>query len=274
MPELPEVETVRRTLVPAIGAKIRGVWDSGKGLHMARKPPRKQLEKLVGASITALRRHGKYLLLDTETPRSLLVHLGMTGRLVIVPKASPRAKHTHVVLDLGERELRFVDARRFGQIDVVERDRESEHEGLALLGPDPLVHGFDGAYLFARSRKKQATLKAFVLDQRVVAGVGNIYASEALWRAKLRPTARAGRMSAAAADRLAAAIHETFANALTNGGTSLRDFVAADGAEGSNAEYLWVYGRAGEPCLRCKTKIRRTVLQGRASYYCPTCQTS
>jgi formamidopyrimidine-DNA glycosylase len=277
MPELPEVETVRRTLILAIGAKIRGVWDSGKGLHMARKPPRKKLAKLVGASITGLRRHGKYLLLDTETPRSLLVHLGMTGRLVIVPKDAPRAKHTHLVIYLGashgERELRFVDARRFGQIDVVERKRESEHEGLALLGPDPLVDGFDGAYLFARSRKKQATLKAFVLDQSVVAGVGNIYASEALWRAKLRPTTRAGRISAAAADRLAAAIHETFANALTNGGTSLRDFVAADGVEGSNAEYLWVYGRAGEPCLQCKTKIRRTVLQGRASYYCPTCQT-
>jgi formamidopyrimidine-DNA glycosylase len=273
MPELPEVETVRRTLAPALGARIIGAWDSGKGLHMGRKPPRGKLARLVGATITKLRRHGKYLLIDTDTPSTLLVHLGMTGRLLITAKSSPRAKHTHVVLDLGERELRFVDARRFGQVDVVDRAREREHEGLAVLGPDALVDGFDGAYLFARSRGKQATLKAFVLDQGVVAGVGNIYASEALWRAKLRPTRRAHRLTAAGADTLAAAIHEVFDRALTKGGTSLRDFVAANGVEGLNAEYLWVYDRSGEPCPRCKTKIRRTVLQGRATYYCPTCQT-
>jgi formamidopyrimidine-DNA glycosylase len=273
MPELPEVETVRRTLAPALGARIIGVWDSGKGLHMGRKPPRGRLARLVGATITKLRRHGKYLLIDTDTPSTLLVHLGMTGRFLITAKSSPRAKHTHVVLDLGERELRFVDARRFGQVDVVDRAREREHEGLAVLGPDALVDGFDGAYLFARSRGKQATLKAFVLDQGVVAGVGNIYASEALWRAKLRPTRRANRLTAAGADTLAAAIHEVFDRALTKGGTSLRDFVAANGVEGLNAEYLWVYDRSGEPCPRCKTKIRRTVLQGRATYYCPTCQT-
>jgi formamidopyrimidine-DNA glycosylase len=272
MPELPEVETVRRTLAPAIGAKILGVWDSGKGLHMGRKPPRKQLAKLVGATITTLRRHGKYLLVDTDTPRTLLVHLGMTGRFLIVPKAAPRAKHTHVVLDLGARELRFVDARRFGQIDVVEHEREREHVGLAVLGVDPLVDGFDGSYLFEKSRRRSATLKAFVLDQGIVAGVGNIYASEALWRAKLKPTRRAKKLTAAGANTLAAAIHEVFDRALTKGGTSLRDFVAADGREGENAEYLWVYDRAGEPCPRCKAKIRRTVLQGRATYYCPTCQ--
>jgi formamidopyrimidine-DNA glycosylase len=273
MPELPEVETVRRTLAPAVGAKIIGAWDSGKGLHMARKPPRKRLAQLVGATITKLRRHGKYLLIDTDTPRTLLVHLGMTGRLLIVARSTPRAKHTHLVLDLGDRELRFVDARRFGQIDVVDRATEKAHEGLAVLGPDPLVDGFDGAYLFAKSRHKQATLKAFVLDQGIVAGVGNIYASEALWRAKLRPTRRAHRLTVAGAKTLAAAIHEVFDRALTKGGTSLRDFVAADGSEGENADYLWVYDRAGEACPRCKTKIRRTVLQGRATYYCPTCQT-
>jgi len=273
MPELPEVETVRRTLAPAIGATIRGVWDSGMGLHMARKPPRAKLRALVGATITAVRRHGKYLLVDTDTPRTLLVHLGMTGRLLIVATSAPRAKHTHVVLGLGARELRFVDARRFGQIDVIERGREQAHEGLAVLGPDPLVDGFDGAHLFERSRKKQATLKAFVLDQGVIAGVGNIYASEALWRAQLRPTRRACRLTAATAETLASAIHEVFDRALTKGGTSMRDFVAADGAEGKNAHYLWVYDRAGEPCPRCAAKIRRSVLQGRATYYCPTCQT-
>jgi formamidopyrimidine-DNA glycosylase len=196
----------------------------------------------------------------------------MTGRLLIVKAAVPRAKHTQLVLGLGERELRYVDARRFGQIDVIERGKEREHEGLAVLGPDGLFDEFDGAYLFAQSRGKQATLKAFVLDQGVIAGVGNIYASEALWRARLRPTTRAKKLTLAKATVLAEAIHEVFDHALTKGGTSLRDFVNADGVEGSNADYLWVYGREGEPCLRDKTKIRRTVLQGRATYYCPTCQ--
>jgi formamidopyrimidine-DNA glycosylase len=272
MPELPEVETVRRTLAPAVGAKIAGVWDSGKGLHMQRKPPRKKLRELVGATLTKMRRHGKYLLLDTDTDRTLLVHLGMTGRVLIQPKDKPRPPHTHVVLDLGARELRFADARRFGQIDVIERAHEREHPSLAVLGPDPLVHGIDPAAFAARAKTKKSILKAFLLDQSVLAGIGNIYASEALWRAKLRPTTRAHKLDAASAARLASAIDETLRNALENGGTTFSDFIAADGAEGYNEEYLWVYGRAGEPCLRCKTAIRRTVHQGRATYYCPTCQ--
>ena len=275
MPELPEVETVRRTLAPALGAKITSVWDSGQGLHMHRKPPRAKLKKLVGATFVAIRRHGKYLLLDTDTPLTLLVHLGMTGRVLITSAAAPRAKHTHLVLGLGlgARELRFVDARRFGQLDVLERAHERQHPALAILGPDPLVHGIDATAFAAAAKRKKTTLKAFVLDQSVLAGVGNIYASEALWRAKLRPTKRANKLTHAAATRLAKAIDEVLHHALDNGGTTLSDFVAADGAEGDNADYLWVYGRAGEPCLRCKTRIRRAVHQGRATYYCPTCQT-
>jgi formamidopyrimidine-DNA glycosylase len=274
MPELPEVETVRRTLAPAIGAKILAAWDSGLGLHMARKPPRAKLKKLAGATITRIHRHGKYLLIETDSPHTLLVHLGMTGRTLIVKKGAPKAKHTHVVLDLGERELRFVDARRFGQVDVVERGKEKDHEGLAVLGPDGLFEPVSGEYLFEKSRKKQATLKAFVLDQSIVAGVGNIYASEALWRAKLRPTTRAYKLTLAKAKLLAEAIHEVFDRALTKGGTSLRDFVDATGNYGENIEYLWVYGRDGEPCPRDKTKIRRSILQGRVTFYCPTCQRS
>lgn len=273
MPELPEVETVRRTLAPIVGATIRAVWDSGKGLHMYRKPPRAALRALVGAKITAVRRHGKYLLIDTDGPRTVLVHLGMTGRLLVVDKQVPRAKHTHVVLDLDEFDLRFVDARRFGQVDVIVRGAEREHAGLAELGPDALVDGIDVVALLARAKARKTTLKAFVLDQGVLAGVGNIYASEALWRAKLRPTTRANKLTVASCARLADAIHEVLSRALDNHGTSLRDFVAADGAEGSNADHLWVYGRTGEPCPRCNSKIRRTVLQGRATYYCPTCQT-
>lgn len=273
MPELPEVETVRRTLAPAIGARIAAVWDSGKPLHMQRRPPRKKLRALAGAKITGVRRHGKYLLVDTDRPESLLVHLGMTGRLCLHGKREPRAVHTHLVLDLGTRELRFADPRRFGQLDVLLRAREREHPALAALGPDALVHGVDPAALLEISRRRRrTTLKAFLLDQSVIAGVGNIYASEALWRAGLRPTTRAHRLTGASAARLADAVREVIANALENGGTTLSDFVAADGAAGENADYLWVYDRAGQPCPRCGALIRRSVLGGRATYFCPTCQ--
>jgi formamidopyrimidine-DNA glycosylase len=272
VPELPEVETVRRTLAPIVGIQIRSVWTSGKGLHMARKPPRAALRALVGSRIEALRRHGKYLLIDTSTPRSILFHLGMSGRLRVQEAREPRVPHTHVVIGLGARELRYVDPRRFGQCDVFERAAPHDHDGLALLGRDPLVDGVDGRELHAAARARHVTLKALVLDQRVLAGMGNIYASEALWRARLRPAMRSSRLSAIAATRLAAAIREVLDRALVHNGTSLRDFVDADGAEGSNADYLWVYGRAGEACPRCKNAIRRAVHQGRATFYCPTCQ--
>lgn len=273
MPELPEVETVRRTLTPAIGGTILSVWDSAQGLHMKRKPPRAALKKLVGTTITGVRRHGKYLLVDTDGPSSLLVHLGMTGRFRINQKDDPRAKHTHLVLDLGTRELRFSDPRRFGQLDVVTRAKEREHPSLSILGPDPIVDGIDVTAFHARAKGKKAMLKAFVLDQSVLAGVGNIYASEALWRAKLRPTTRAHRLTLDRAKVLAAAILEVLNHALEKGGTTLSDFVDANGYAGGNAEYLWVYDRKGEPCPRCKAPIKRSVLQGRATYFCPTCQT-
>ncbi|HEU0030932.1 MAG TPA: bifunctional DNA-formamidopyrimidine glycosylase/DNA-(apurinic or apyrimidinic site) lyase [Kofleriaceae bacterium] len=273
MPELPEVETVRRTLTPAIGQTIAAVWDSGKGLHMRRKPPRKKLRALVGATITAVRRHGKYLLVDTDRPDTLLVHLGMTGRFCLHRKGTPRGTHTHLVLELGATELRFTDPRRFGQIDVFVRDAERHHPALAVLGPDALEHVIDVDAFLAAAKARRTTLKAFVLDQSVIAGVGNIYASEALWRAQLRPTRRTRKLTADGAQKLVAAIREVIDHALTNGGTTLSDFVDADGKAGENADYLWVYDRAGKPCPRCETAIKRSVLQGRATYYCPTCQT-
>lgn len=274
MPELPEVETVRRTLLPVIGERIASAWDSGQGLHMQRKPPRKRLRELIGSTFVAVRRHGKYLLLDTDGPHSLLAHLGMTGRLRLHAAGEPRAPHTHLVLGLGKRELRFVDARRFGLLDVVKRVDERAHPALAVLGPDALNEGVEPETLRTQALARRTTLKAFVLDQSVLAGVGNIYASEALWRAKLRPTTRTKRLTVASAARLTTAIREVLERALDNGGTTLSDFVDADGTEGNNADYLWVYDREGLPCPRCKTVIKRSVLQGRATYYCPTCQTA
>jgi formamidopyrimidine-DNA glycosylase len=273
VPELPEVETVRRTLEKLVGERITSMAVGRKGLHMARKPPRGALRKLIGARITGLRRIGKYLLVDTDRPQSILAHLGMTGRLRIHRKGDPRANHTHLVIGFGERELRFVDPRRFGQLDVVTRPNEREHVGLAVLGPDPLTDGLDTRTLFTIAKQRKVTLKALVLDQGVIAGMGNIYASEALWRAKLRPTTRSNRLTSQSTAKLAAAVREVLSRALDHNGTTFSDFVDADGREGDNEEYLWVYGREGMPCRRCRTSIRKSVQQGRATYYCPTCQT-
>jgi formamidopyrimidine-DNA glycosylase len=279
VPELPEVETVRRTLAPAVGARITSTWTSGKGLHMQRRPPRAKLRRLEGRTITAVRRLGKYLLVDTDGDDTLLVHLGMSGRFRIQPATAPRAPHTHVVLGLthgrartATTELRFTDPRRFGQIDVIPRAHERETAALGALGPDPIAETLTVEHVAARARGRKTTAKAFVLDQSNVAGVGNIYASEALWRSQIHPLTQARRIQGERAAALTAAIIEVLNHALTNGGTTLNDFVAADGAEGDHYDYLWVYGRAGEPCRRCKRAIVRSVVHGRATFFCPTCQ--
>ena len=152
------------------------------------------------------------------------------------------------------------------------RGDERAHPSLAVLGPDPLEEGLDAATLHAQARRRKVTLKSFLLDQAVIAGVGNIYASEALWLARLRPSRRTGRLTEAEARLLTRSVRQVLEHALEHGGTSLKDFVDADGREGENAEYLRVYGREGEPCSRCRTAIRRTLIQGRATYFCPTCQ--
>jgi len=173
VPELPEVETVRRTLAPAIGARITTAWDSGMGLHMKRVRPRGKRRRLVGGTITEIRRLGKYLLVDVGADRSLLVHLGMTGRLRIQRAADPRAPHTHVVLGLGDRELRFSDPRRFGQVDVVDRAAERSHPALAVLGPDPLVEGIDVAAFHGRAQTRQWSPNVFLPCHSVNPGVGH-----------------------------------------------------------------------------------------------------
>jgi len=274
MPELPEVETVRRTLAPIVGAKLASVRTSGLLLRMGSEIPEPALRALVGERIEALRRIGKYLLLDVSGPTGILVHLGMTGWLRIFPAAEPQPAHTHLVLGLDrKRELRYSDARRFGQISTYQRADERSHPALKVLGPDPLDASVDGAkLLYDNARRRNVTLKALVLDQGVIAGMGNIYASEALWISKLRPSTRSSKLSAKAADSLWQAIRQVLDHAITHGGTTLRDFVDAAGSSGEHADYLHVYGREDEPCARCKAKIRRTVQQGRSTYFCATCQ--
>ncbi|MGH7337558.1 MAG: DNA-formamidopyrimidine glycosylase family protein, partial [Myxococcota bacterium] len=193
MPELPEVETVRRTLAPAVGAKIRAVSQSGKPLRLGRPIPFAAIQKaLTGKRITGVRRHGKYLLVDVEGDAALIVHLGMSGRFRLVGKGAPIAPHTHLTIRLdGGRELRFSDPRRFGQIDLARRGEERAHPSLAVLGRDPLEEGITGEWLHQQARRRTVSLKSLLLDQSVIAGVGNIYASEALWRVRIRPTRRA-----------------------------------------------------------------------------------
>lgn len=274
MPELPEVETVRRTLAPIVGAKIGSLRTSGFPLRMNQKIPAAAIERLVGQRIEALRRIGKYLLLDVSGPTGILVHLGMTGRLRIFSASEEDPAHTHLVLGLDrKRELRYSDARRFGQISTFSRADEKSHPALKVLGPDPLDETVDGAKLLYESAKRRnVTLKALVLDQGVIAGMGNIYASEALWISKLHPTTRSSKLTAKTAELLWKAMRQVLDHALTHGGTTLKDFVDADGSKGEHADYLHVYGREDEPCARCKAKIVRTVQQGRATFFCKKCQ--
>lgn len=276
MPELPEVESVRRSLTrrKLRGRRIVRVRSSGKPLRLARAQPLLALRRAArGRTITAIRRIGKYLLLDVDGPSTILVHLGMSGNLLVVPRSTPWVTHTHVVFELDDgRDLRFVDPRRFGLVDVINRSKEREHPCLAVLGPDPISDRMPADHLFHRATGRTASVKSFLLDQGVLAGVGNIYASEALWLAQVSPSRPAGRLGLDGARALTLAVSEVLTFAIENGGTTLRDFVGADGEPGENGEYLLVYGRAGKPCSRCRATIKRSVIQGRATFFCPTCQ--
>ncbi len=284
MPELPEVETIVRGLGPALsGRQVTSVWGSGKPLHLRRAVDLRALRAVaVGGTVREVRRVGKYILIETAErqtggsraddrrteARGVIVHLGMTGRLRVQPAAAPRAPHTHVVLGLaGGDELRFSDPRRFGWVTA---GALATDPALAALGPDPLT-ALDEAALAVALTDVRAPIKAFLLDQRRIAGLGNIYVSEALHRAGVHPTTPAGRLRRRA-PALLAGIRASLEEGIARRGTTLRDYVDADGLQGDNAAALLVYGRDGQPCLRCGTPIRRRVDAGRATFFCPRCQ--
>ena len=277
MPELPEVETVRRTLAPIIGATFSKTWWSGKNLRLGQPVDLKALRRACrSAELESVRRLGKYILLDLlDRPDVVLVHLGMSGRLRHFPAKSPRPPHTHVewLLDDG-RLLRYSDPRRFGNVELVRRGAEREHASLAKLGPDPLDEGITGEGLRAACQRTRRPIKVALLDQSLVAGIGNIYASEALYMAGIHPATPSRQLSLTRCRRLASAITEVLNRALAHGGTSLKDFVSADGHAGEHAHYLWVYDRDGSPCPKesCGGTIRRAVQQARATFFCPRCQ--
>jgi formamidopyrimidine-DNA glycosylase len=270
MPELPEVETTRRGLAPHVeGRRITGV--------VLRRPdlrwpiPDEIRERLPGRRIEAVRRRAKYLLMDTDAGDSALLHLGMSGMLRVLPADTPVGAHDHVDLALDSgRVLRFTDPRRFGSL--LWQPAGTEHELLRGLGPEPLSDAFDGDWLFARSRGRSAPVKTFLMDQRIVVGVGNIYAAESLFRAGISPLRAAGKVSRERYAALAGAVRGILAYAITRGGTTLRDFLSPDGAPGYFEQELAVYGRGGEACPGCGGPLREASIGQRASVWCPRCQ--
>lgn len=270
MPELPEVETSRRGIAPhLVGRRIERLEVRD---HRLRWPiPAETAALVAGQQIIALRRRGKYLLLDLEQG-VLMLHLGMSGSLRVLPATTTPERHDHVDLYLDDGHcLRFRDPRRFGMLQWTPAPAEA-HPLLRELGPEPLEPGFSGAYLHQRSRGRRAPIKTFIMDSHVVVGVGNIYASESLHLARIHPSRAAGRISRERLDRLASAIRQVLADAITQGGTSLRDFVQEDGNPGYFAQSLRVYGRAEQPCSSCGGPIRQRRIGQRSSFYCSVCQ--
>ncbi|MGF1552247.1 MAG: bifunctional DNA-formamidopyrimidine glycosylase/DNA-(apurinic or apyrimidinic site) lyase [Paracoccaceae bacterium] len=293
MPELPEVETVRRGLAGALEGR-RLVRVEARRPDLRWPLPERFAERLTGRRVERLRRRSKYLLADLDTPpegagETWVIHLGMSGR-ILIGREAPRVvgafvhdagesagqgAHDHVVIDTdaGARVV-YNDARRFGAMDLWPTDALAAHRWLARLGPEPLDAAFDGAALARRVAGKTTTIKAALLDQRVVAGLGNIYVCEALHRSAIAPTRLAGAIAEAHLDRLAAEIRTTLAEAIEAGGSSLRDYRRADGSEGGFQHVFRVYGRTGEPCPRagCRGRIERLAQAGRSTFHCSRCQ--
>ena len=270
MPELPEVETTCRGLAPLmIGRRVRGVVIRNRAL---RQPVPRELPRLIaGATIRAVTRRAKYLLVDCGTG-TLIVHLGMSGRLWVVADGSPPARHDHFDLELDSGAIvRLRDPRRFGLV-LWQKGEAQAHPLLRDIGPEPFSAEFDGACLHRATRNRSAAIKLVLMDSHVVAGVGNIYANEALFRAGIPPRTAARRLTRERCDVLVEKIRETLELAIGAGGSTLRDYVASDGRAGYFQNQFLVYDRAGEPCLRCGVKVKGIRQGQRSTFYCPGCQ--
>lgn len=281
MPELPEVETVRRGLEPVMTGRVIVAAEVRRPDLRWPFPP-DMAARLTGARILALRRRSKYLLADLDRGETLIAHLGMSGRMLVsgaqvgaFHHAHPAPeKHDHVVLDIeGGARVTFNDARRFGAMDLWPTPNLETHRLLSGLGPEPLGNAFSAASLLSRLDGRLTPVKAVLLDQRVVAGLGNIYVCEALWRARVSPLRLAGEVTAAEAEEIAAAVRAVLLDAIAAGGSSLRDYRQADGELGYFQHAFAVYGREGEPCPRDDGgTIARVAQSGRSSFFCPVCQ--
>ncbi|HEX4984720.1 MAG TPA: bifunctional DNA-formamidopyrimidine glycosylase/DNA-(apurinic or apyrimidinic site) lyase [Burkholderiales bacterium] len=270
MPELPEVETTRRGLAPHLeGQRVEAVVVRNRSLRWP--VPRDLGKRVSGRTVHAVRRRGKYLLLDVGNG-SMILHLGMSGSLQVVPASSPPGKHDHFDLVMASgMAARLTDPRRFGAVLWKSGDPLA-HPLLAGLAPEPMSETFDAAWLYGRTRGRSAPIKALVMDSHAVVGVGNIYASESLFRAGIHPGLAAGRLSLQRCGRLVEAIRQTLAAAIEAGGSSLRDYVDAGGRPGYFQQSYFVYGRGGQDCRVCKTPVKALRQGQRSTFYCPACQ--
>jgi formamidopyrimidine-DNA glycosylase len=271
MPELPEVETTRRGLLKAVkGARIERV-----DLHRdnLRSPfPKKFAQSLTERRITNIRRRAKYLLIDLDNGDILLAHLGMSGSFVVMDEDHAPRKHDHVILHLDSgAQMVFNDPRRFGMMDIIKKGGEGVHPLLAHLGPEPLLAEFSEKYLAGELRRRNGPVKPALMDQKLVVGVGNIYASESLFHAGVHPETPA-RDTAKKAAKIIDCIRTTLKAAIASGGSSLRNYVGAGNQAGYFQHRFYVYGRAGKPCYDCGTAIETTTQAGRATFWCPQCQ--
>lgn len=282
MPELPEVETVRRGLTPAMeGAVIASAQVNRPDLRWPF--PERMAERLTGVRVLALRRRSKYILADLDSGETLLVHLGMSGRMTVsgdplgqfVHDHPAAQKHDHVVFDMdnGAR-ITFNDPRRFGSMDLLDTATADQHRLLSVLGPEPLGNDFHETYLVQAFEGRNTPVKSALLDQGIIAGLGNIYVCEALFRSKVSPRRKAGQISATRIAALVPIVRQVLADAIDAGGSSLKDFRQADGKLGYFQHSFDVYGREGEPCKRegCSGIIGRITQSGRSTFYCGKCQ--
>jgi len=286
MPELPEVETVRRGLAPVMEGQVIARAEIRRP-NLRWPFPDGMAQRLAGQRVLRLRRRSKYILCDLGSGETLIIHLGMSGRMLIhTPEETSTPgvfqhihpapeKHDHVIfeMDNGVR-IVFNDARRFGAMDLCLTDQAEFHKMLASLGPEPLGNAFDEAYLIAAFKNRGSPIKSALLDQKLVAGLGNIYVCEALWRAHISPEAKTKTLSAKRTSSLVPVIRDVLLEAIESGGSSLKDYRQADGELGYFQHSFAVYGREGEPCrtLDCKGKISRIVQSGRSTFFCRRCQ--
>jgi formamidopyrimidine-DNA glycosylase len=270
MPELPEVETTVRGLAHVLeGRRIRRVEVRRADLRRAFPPDLGQ--RLTGARVTSLGRRAKYGLVNTDRGDTMVFHLGMSGAWRVDP--GDLGTHDHLLIETEEgRRLHLRDPRRFGSVDLVATAELDHWPPFKALGPEPLDGGIDGKWLKQKFAGRSAAVKLLLLDQRVVAGLGNIYACEALFRARIDPRKPAGKVSRARLDALANAISEVLEDAIRAGGSTLRDFAAPDGELGYFSKQFDVYDREGEPCRGCSGKVKRIVQGGRSTFFCPSCQ--
>ena len=271
MPELPEVETTRRGIEPHVtGTRIAEVIIRR---HDLRQAVSEDIAAIEGRLIQGVTRRSKYLLFEIDDGSTLLIHLGMSGSLRVIDPAEEWKKHDHVGITLGSgKQLRFHDPRRFGLVLRLNEPDPMSHSLLGGLGPEPLENGFTVETLKAACAKRSSAIKQVIMDAKVVVGVGNIYASEALFRAGIRPATPANKLTKPRLGKLVAAIRAVLSASIEEGGTTLRDFLNSDGKPGYFKQRLFVYDRKGEPCRVCGTTIQQAVLGQRSTYWCPVCQ--